>query len=333
MKRFRKNIIILIFVCVLVLYLVLKDDFNGITNLIINSNKMYIIIAILFMLISDVFKGISVSELIKNSGFNYKYKDGFMLMLMTNFFNGVTPFSLGGQPFELYIMKKDNDVDYISGTNILFKDYYTYQMAVMFLSTLCIALNYIFGIALCSQLVLNLIWIGYIINLAITIFLVYIPYSKKEKYKIVEIVIKILNKIGIVKDKDSSINNTNNWISDFKKKTREVISDMKIIVKCSILNVFKLIAVCISTYFCFIAIGSSVPLYSTIVGTILVIIMASFVPIPGASGGMEFSFMQVFSYFVIDSKLGAAMLMWRFITYYLPMIYGSVLLLIKRSTT
>lgn len=331
MKKFGKNIIFLVAICVLVLFFVLKDDFNGITNLLINSNKIYILIAILFMLISDMLKGISISSLVRASNFKYKNKDGFLLMIMTNFFNGITPFSLGGQPFELYIMKKDNDVDYISGTNVLFKDYYTYQMALMLLTIVCILVNYIFGIVAYNSFVSKIIWLGFIINLVITIFLIYIPYSKKRNYKIVSLVINILNKMHIVKDKDAALNKTNEWINKFKRQTREVISDYKIIVKCSILNVFKILSVCISTYFCFKAIGSSVPIVATIIATILIFIMASFIPIPGASGGMEFSFAALFSYYVIDSKLGASLLMWRFITYYLPMIYGSLIFLIKRK--
>ena len=77
MKKFRKNIIFLIAICIIVLFFVLKDDFNGITKLLINANKMYILIAILFMLISDMLKGISISSLVRASNFKYKNKNYF----------------------------------------------------------------------------------------------------------------------------------------------------------------------------------------------------------------------------------------------------------------
>ena len=57
---------------------------------------------------------------------------------------------------------------------------------------------------------------------------------------------------------------------------------------------------------------------------ILVMIMSSYVPIPGASGGMEYSFVAMFSFFVINAKLSAALLLWRLLTYYVPMIFGGV---------
>ena len=250
---------------------------------------------------------------------------------MTNFFNGITPFSLGGQPFELYILKKDNNVDYVSGTNVLFKDFYTYQIAFMFLSTLAIILTYSLKIIIMSKIVEHILWLGFVINLFIMLFLIYIPFVKKDRFKILEWFIKVLSKINIIKDKEKTIEKINAAIKRFKIQTKGVIADFKTILICSILNIFKILTITLSTYFCFKSIGSTVPLFETIVITILVLVMASFVPIPGASGGMEFSFAALFSYFVIDTKLGAALLMWRFITYYLPMIYGSIIFLIKRK--
>ena len=137
MMKYKRNIILLILIGIVVLFFALKDDFDEIVNLLINANKLYILIAIAFVVISDIFKSISVKKLVVSSGYDYKFKDAFYLMIMTNFFNGITPFSLGGQPFELYVMKKENKIGYVSGTNILFKDFYTYQMAFILLGLLC----------------------------------------------------------------------------------------------------------------------------------------------------------------------------------------------------
>ena len=326
MKKFRKNIFLLIIICFIVLYYVLKDDFNGIVDLIINSNKIYILIAILFVFASDLLKGYSLYRLV-GPNYKFKYSNGLSLMLMTNFFNGITPFSLGGQPFELYVLKKDSNIDYVSGANILFKDFYTYQIGLMILCTICIILFYGLKICVIPDFVEKILWIGIIINVIIVLFLLYIPHSKKSEYKI----FKLIGKLGFIKDKENFYAKANNWINDFKDKTKDVIKNKNIVFECAFLNILKLLCVCIATYFCFKAIGSSVMLINVIVITILVMVMASFVPIPGASGGMEFSFLEMFSYFVINSKLGASMLMWRAITYYLPMIFGSIVFLFKRK--
>ena len=163
------------------------------------------------------------------------------------------------------------------------------------------------------------------------LIMIYIPISKKDKFKIIDGFINFFSKLKIIKDKEGTISNVDNAIKKFKTQTKEVISDPKIIIICSIYNVFKILSICIATYFCFKSINSTVPLFETVIITMLVLVMASFIPIPGASGGMEFSFMALFSYFVINTKLSAALLMWRFTTYYLPMIYGNIIFLIKRE--
>ena len=55
-----------------------------------------------------------------------------------------------------------------------------------------------------------------------------------------------------------------------------------------------------------------------------VYVMGCYVPIPGASGGMEAGFMGFFGNFVEGPALNVFVLVWRGITYYLPMIAGAI---------
>lgn len=329
--RYRKNIVLLILVGIIVLFFALKDDFDEIINLLLNSNKFYIFVSLIFVFIADVFKSISLKKIIINSGHNYSFGKALFLMVIANFFNGITPFSLGGQPFELLVLKKEDNIGYVDGTNILFKDFYTYQMAFIFLGAICFICSSAFNMIVYSPIVIRIIWLGLIINLAVAVFLIYIPHSKKENYRIVSFIINVLSKFKIVKDKDSIREKVNNSIIKFKKQTRETINSPKLIIECIILNCIKIICVGIATYFCFKAIGSNIMIIETIIMTILVMIMSSFVPIPGASGGMEFSFVALFSYFVIDARLSAIMLLWRFLTYYVPMIFGGLTFLVMKG--
>ena len=58
-----------------------------------------------------------------------------------------------------------------------------------------------------------------------------------------------------------------------------------------------------------------------------VYLISAFVPIPGGSGGIEFSFSKFFSPIVIsNSVISASLILWRFITYYVPMIIGAIVL-------
>ena len=59
-------------------------------------------------------------------------------------------------------------------------------------------------------------------------------------------------------------------------------------------------------------------------------IIGAFVPLPGGTGGLEYSFITFFGNFISGSKLTTLMLMWRFCTYYFGMLIGAVLLNLSR---
>ena len=77
--------------------------------------------------------------------------------------------------------------------------------------------------------------------------------------------------------------------------------------------------------------GSNVNLLTTIVSSAYVMVIGAFVPIPGASGGIEYGFLQFFGTFIQGPVLSAVLLLWRFITYYLPMLLGGILLSLRKD--
>ena len=54
-------------------------------------------------------------------------------------------------------------------------------------------------------------------------------------------------------------------------------------------------------------------------------IMGCYVPIPGATGGMEYGFYGFYGNFIDGSELTSLMIIWRFITYYLPTVFGAII--------
>ena len=62
-----------------------------------------------------------------------------------------------------------------------------------------------------------------------------------------------------------------------------------------------------------------------IITSAYIMIIGSFVPIPGATGGLEYGFVQFYGNFFTGSILSATMLVWRFITYYCGIIAGAII--------
>ena len=62
--------------------------------------------------------------------------------------------------------------------------------------------------------------------------------------------------------------------------------------------------------------------YRIITISFLLFVSASYTPLPGASGAQEGGFMTYFAGIFPGDKLGLALLVWRFFTFYLFLIVG-----------
>ena len=328
MKKICSKVTLLVLISFLILFLVLKDNYYEIIEILKKSNNIYIIIGFIVVLIGDLFKSLSITKIIKEDS-EFKFKNGFMLTLQTNFFNGITPFCLGGQPYQIYSLKKNKKIDYEDGIKIVFKDFYAYQMSLVILSSICLLINRILNIVEFNSVIKTLIFFGYLLNLIIALFLMYLPYSKDNGKKIIKTIVKVLYKFKLIKDKDITAIKFNKSIIEFKENIKNTLKNKVLIVKCISFNLIKILSIGITTYFCFKGVGVNVPLLESIIFTIITMTMASFIPIPGSSGGMEYGFITLFSTFALSAELNASLLIWRTLTYYVLVIIGGFLFAVK----
>ena len=101
MKKYKINIIILIIISFIVMYFALKDDFNTTIKYLATVNLLWIGVGILAFVLYLIFQSLSLHIFMKGVDKNYKFKDTILLILSAQFFNAITPFSSGGQPFQM----------------------------------------------------------------------------------------------------------------------------------------------------------------------------------------------------------------------------------------
>lgn len=328
MKKICGKIILLVLISFLILFLVLKDNYYEIIEILKKSNIIYIILGFIVVLIGDLFKSLSITNIIKEDK-DYKLKKGFLLTLQTNFFNGITPFCLGGQPYQIYSLKKNEKINYEDGIKIVFKDFYAYQMSLVIISSICLLINRLLNIVVFNNVIKTLIFFGYLLNLIIALFLIYLPYSKDDGKKIIKLIIKILHKFKLIKNQDNMSTKFNNSVVEFKENIKDTLKNKILIIKCISFNLIKILSIGITTYLCFKGVGLSVSILESIIFTIITMTMASFIPIPGSSGGMEYGFITLFSSVAVSAKINATLLIWRTLTYYVLVIIGGFLFAVK----
>lgn len=334
MKKLKKNGIILAIITLVILFLVLKDDFGNIVGLLKSSNIWLILTAFSLEFLVLIFESLAFHQILKSYKDDYRYKSTFNLTLITKFFNGITPFSTGGQPMQVYYLNKDG-FRLTKATNAIMQNFILYQTSLITIGIISILLNQKYNYFADSPLLRQLVTIGFLINTLVMVFLFIISFSNKFNKFFIERGIDFLTKIGIIKDKEKT---KEKWIercNDFHKGATFIKEHKNLCFKGFMYNILALICYYAIAYFVAKALSmdASILIIPSIVASSYVLIIGAFVPIPGASGGIEFGFLQFFGNFITGSILSATLLVWRAITYYIPMILGGIVMNLRKGET
>ena len=131
MKDLKKDGVILGIITAVVLFLILKDDFSNVVELLIKANLIWILAAILMETLTITFQALSFYQIVKSYKSNYRFSSVLKLMIVTKFFNGITPFSTGGQPLQVYMLKKEG-IRVTKATNMIIQNFILYQIIFYF---------------------------------------------------------------------------------------------------------------------------------------------------------------------------------------------------------
>lgn len=321
------NILFLFLIVAAVLYFTLKDNFNEVMNEVLKLNPIFLIIGIILVFLYRYFIGIALHKLtIINTGSNKLPKlSAFKLSMATMFFNGITPFATGGQPMQVYYFKKEN-VPITQSTNIILQNSILYQIALMLMGIFAIICNKTLNIFPNNDVLKHLVTVGFIINGLVCAFLLLITFGKKFSKFLLNKCLTFLAKIKIVKNYEEKRKSLDEYITKFYESGKILLKDKKPIIKIIIYNILALTSLYIIPIVIIYGMNdyTSINPLETIVSSAYVMVMGSFVPTPGGTGGLEYGFLNFFGYFITGTNLTATMFIWRSISYYIGMIFGGI---------
>ena len=323
-ESIKKNTILLLLITIVVLYLVLKDNLDNIAKSFRNIDLKFIIIAIILYYISVCIRGF-VNYLIVNDKKKLSIKEAIKHNLIIQFFNGITPFSTGGEPMEIYMLTEHN-ISLPKATNYSVQSFLFYQVSLVICGVIAVAYNYIFHIFPKIQILQKLVLLGFIINIIVITILLLVSTSKKASEIIKKIIINFCKLFKIKINEKNLDKKFEDYYEGFKD-----ISNNKLICIGILLNIIGLSCLYITPLFVAKAMGvTNLTGIETITASAYVYLIGAFVPIPGASGGIEYGFTQFYGIFIGLEKISAVLIVWRFITYYLGIIVGAIAFNIDR---
>ena len=159
------------------------------------------------------------------------------------------------------------------------------------------------------------------------------PFSKNFNKVVVGFFVKILSKLKIIKNKEKVMDKCQKVCDEYYKNAKILLKNKLTLFKCIGFQ-------CISLTFLYLVpfvlsyalkINGSFTWYESISAASYVFMMGCYVPIPGATGGMEYGFSGFFGNFVSGYQLSAFLVSWRTITYYIPLLFGAIVFNIKNN--
>lgn len=329
----RKNKITLVLMLILggliMWYSMRKVPFENLMVDIFNLRWEWLLVAVLCMLISFGIEAVVVQLLLKEKHADFGFKNALRVPLIEQLFNGITPFATGGQPAQLFALVQSG-VDAGKATSILLMKFIVYQAMIVVNFVFCLLLGFHYLESKLHVLALLVIF-GFLIHFTVIIGLLLVMYWYKFTKKMVHICLlplKLLKNKSLYPKWEEKIDVK---IDSFYQESLRLKEDKMMIFKICILTLIQLMFYYVIPYFILLALGithANILMVTTL--HVLIVMVISLFPIPGGTGGAEYSFSIIFAAFLHGgAKLVLAMILWRLITYYLGMFCGIVALVVK----
>ena len=264
---------------------------------------------------------LSLHYFLKKQGYPISYPYAVSIALTGIYYSNITPGASGGQPMQVYYLKK-RDVPIGIGSSAVTVKFFCYQLMVMIIGTVA----WLMYPEFVAQQVGGSMWIlvvGYICNSVSVSFVLLMAVNKRLVRFFIQLFIKVGCKLRICKDAEAASKKWEGTLSTFhasvmllRNRPKELITQLLI----SSAQFIFMILVVVCVYHGFGLSGHTFGQLMTL--GMMLYISAAYTPLPGASGAQEGVFALYFAGVFPQSHLFVALLIWRFFTYYISLIVG-----------
>lgn len=319
-----------IFVIAIVLALQLNSE-EGITSLdeVFNSNMKleFILVAVLCFLVANLISSLKLDIYHKKFQKRYRPVLCFKTHMMSKYYTKLTPFGIGGQPFQVYYFSKygvraSNSLTMVSCSYVSNKLMYG-LLALIMVST------FKFNDLLMSQgklvnIVIVLAFISFAVLALFLTFVILMCVNKKLGHKIVSWIIKLLTKLRIVKNPSAVYLKIMRPTLIFQRKMQKFFASKGRTLLFLSLSLLEYIIEYSVLFFVYSAFnGFDISVYWQLLSISMIIELACHsIPLPGGSGLAELSFSTIFASLFDSGVLFWALIIWRIITYYTYLFTG-----------
>lgn len=262
-------------------------------------------------------------------GLPIRASDAWRIAMIGQYYSGITPAATGGQPMQIYELNKCG-VPVGVGSSAMIVKFICFQTALM-LSGAGLWIYYARQISVQLEGLLWFVRFGFGLNLFWTALLLLILVKQSIVNWLMRMVCVIGRKLRWIRDPERFSTRVDAQLSEFHRVLEMLVRRPLILVVMLSLAFFQVLSYMTTVYCLYRGFGlSEVSPGFIITIQLLLFLSVAFMPMPGASGAQEGGFVLFFRGIFPEGHLFAALLAWRFFTYYVTLIFGAAV--VVRST-
>lgn len=316
--------IIAVSIVAVMVYIFLVDKPENILRALRTIRMGWLLLAAGMMVVYWLLESEVLHIVVKKLYRRQHFYNTFKTSMVGQFYNCITPFASGGQPMQAYSMVKTGVPLGIAGSSLLVK-FIVYQLTLTLYSLVMLVVFWGFFSSKVSGLIF-LSAIGFAINFAVMAGLLCIGFARRFTQRAANAIIRFLARLHLIKKPEEKMKAAEAELERFYEGFQLARRNTAAVLQMFVLSAVQLTVFFLVPYFLCLAFGrGNVSPMQVIAAQAFVSMVTSFVPLPGAAGGAEISFVTFFAIFMTGSDLNLSMLLWRMLTFYFPILAGGLI--------
>ena len=263
--------------------------------------------------------------LMTNEGRDEK-KIAFEVAALGKYYDNITPFGAGGQPFQIFYLRKQG---FSAGTcaALPIADFLTQQFAFVLIGIVVFIAN---RQVIDKALVIRVsAYVGLLVYSAVPLGILLSTIAPNFVRRVVSGVCRLLQKLHILKDAEHTAEGIHNALDEYSASIRSLTGRPHFLLMMMLFSLIYQTAILSIPFFMLRAFGGSGDWWTVFSLVVYIYAAITIVPTPGNAGAAEGSFYAVFAS-LESGYLFWAMIAWRVVVYYSWLIVGFIVL--ARST-
>lgn len=322
-KDIPQNIIIMTILILLTMKFVFAGlNMDKIVKAVKNIDMKYLSFAILLSALYLVLESVNTKNILHLFGYRLKIKNALRYAVIGFFFSSITPSATGGQPMQVYFMKKD-DILISNSIITLMLEFVAFQIVTVTLAIIGLFTN--FNYVLNSDSAISyIIYTGIILNILIMLIAIFAMFSRRFTNFIRIVGKKIIKTFPMIKNKKEKMKNFDKGIRDYRIASKFIKNNKTLVLKILPITTIQVVSLYSITYVIYRGFGLSEFNYKQVLLIqALSSVATTSMPLPGAMGVSEIVNKFLFRKIYPTSTVSIAVFVTRGINFYLLFVISA----------